>query len=47
MRLDEDDEALLRLALLADQEHPETIEDYAAGCGGAGRGHGPAGSAPA
>jgi hypothetical protein len=42
--LDEEGDALLRLALLAHQEHPETIEDYAARlCWASGRG--PAGSA--
>ncbi len=45
--LDEEAEALLRLALLAHQEHPETVEDYAARLWWASRGHGPAGSAPA
>jgi hypothetical protein len=45
--LDEEGEALLRLALLAHQEHPETIEDYAARLCWASHGRGPAGSAPA
>ncbi len=45
--LDEEGEALLRLALLAHQEHPETIEDYAARLRLASYGRGPAGTAPA
>lgn len=45
--LDDEGEALLRLALLAHQEHPETVEDYAARLRWASHGRGPAGSAPA
>jgi hypothetical protein len=45
--LDEEDEALLRLALLAHQEHPEATEDYAARLRWASDGRGPAGAAPA
>ncbi len=45
--LDEEGEALLRLALLAHREHPEAIEDYAARLCWASHGLGPAGSAPA
>ena len=45
--LDEEGEALLRLALLAHQEHPEAIEDYAARLWWVSRGQGQAGSAPA
>jgi hypothetical protein len=45
--LDEEGEALLRLALLAHQEHPETIEDYTARLCWASDSRGPAGTAPA
>ncbi len=44
--LDEEGEALLRLALLAHQEHPEAIEDYTARLCWASHGRGPAGTAP-
>jgi len=43
--LDEEGEALLRLALLAHQEHPETVEDYAARLCWASDGPSPAGTA--
>ncbi len=45
--LDEEGEALLRLALLAHQEHPEAIEDYAARLWWASRGPRPGGERPA
>ena len=45
--LDEEGEALLRLALLAHHEHPEAIEDYAARLCWASHGRGPGGTAPA